>query len=109
MGMESIDHVVVEKIEKILNQEEDFKVPVEQSTSEKVDDSTPTTSNIPTRLMKNHNLDDIIGDINDGVITRSQVQNLCAHYSLFFFFILSQRVFLKLKKRLNRSLQCKKN
>lgn len=86
MVMESIDHVVVDEtdqVEKRLNQE-DFKVSVEQSTSKKVDDSTPTTLNIPTRLMKSHKLDDIIGDINNGVITRNHVQNLCAHY-LFFF------------------------
>lgn len=80
--MESTQVVVDEtnQIDKMLYQEEDLESPIEQLNCKQSAGSTASTSSIPTRTMKNQKLEDVIGDIKSGDMTRRQAQNLCAHY-----------------------------
>ena len=76
-------HVVIDEtnqVERALHDVEGETL-AEQSTPSRIEDNIPSTSTMPTRLLKDHNLDNIIGDIKSGVMTRRQVHNLCAHYS----------------------------
>ena len=81
--MESI-HVVIDEnnqVGRALQADDEAETVSEQSTLKENEDVTPSSSIMPSRLMKDHNLDNIIGDIRSGVMTRRQVQNFCAHYS----------------------------
>ena len=84
--MESV-HVVIDETNQIgraLQDDDEVETFSGGSTPKENEDVTPSTSIIPSRLMKDHNLDDIIGDIRSGDMMRRQVQNLCAHYSFVF-------------------------
>ena len=77
-------HVVIDESNQLgrsLQDDDEAKIISEQSMPKENERSIQSTSIIPSRLLKNHTLDNVIGDITSGVMTRKQVQNLCAHYS----------------------------
>ncbi|WP_274923145.1 hypothetical protein, partial [Streptomyces clavifer] len=77
-------HVVIDDVNqvgRILQDDDEAEIGNEQPISKDTNDIIPSKAVVPTKLMKNHTLDNIIGDISSGVMTQKYVQNLCAHYS----------------------------
>eukprot|EP00268_Persea_americana_P047806 TRINITY_DN5008_c0_g1_i15.p2 TRINITY_DN5008_c0_g1~~TRINITY_DN5008_c0_g1_i15.p2 ORF type:complete len:201 (+),score=28.65 TRINITY_DN5008_c0_g1_i15:1994-2596(+) len=77
-------HVVIDENNQIgrsLQDDDETEIISEQSIPKENEEGIQSTSIIPSRLLKHHTLDNVIGDIRSGVITRKQVQNLRAHYS----------------------------
>jgi hypothetical protein len=46
----------------------------------------PSHIRVRQNVQRDHHVDNILGDIKKGVITRSRVANFCEHYSFVFSF-----------------------
>lgn len=59
--------------------EEDY--PVENQVCSTQHQCSPSSHQQLSRLLKDQPIDNIIGKLNNGVVTRSQTKNICVHFS----------------------------
>ena len=60
------------QIEKALYQDDECEISNEQSIPKKSEENIPSTAIVPSRLMRHHKLDEKIGDIKSGIMTKDE-------------------------------------